>query len=514
MRVQGNQAIRSLALLFALLFFSSAVKAQSATDEAGPLIVEEASGAAKIKMANRWLSPAAGMMVTLPATVSTGSNGSIQLRQDETVISVAANTAIELIAGAEPGAPLQRAVQDRGSAFYDIAPRVRSRLRVETPWLVAVIKGTEFNVTVAAETSTVALFEGRLQIEAPGSSDVVDLHQGQIAKRHKDDAGITVVGMDDTEAVPERGAAPDAHGPGDTAAGGTLVRDDDGSGDPDIDAVASLGNTLLDVPLEAAIDVESLRVDAVLEGGAGAGELGADLDIDAKLDLAAGPMDLALDAGADLGDAVVDVGLDAGVDLAGGDIDLGFTGDIGVGDATAELDVDLGADLDGGAIDLGLDTGIDAGDTTVDIGTDVAVDLDRGELDLGLTGAIDIGGDVLVDSGIDAGIDTGNGGTSLGAGLDAGLDLGDTSLDAGLEAGVDIGGDLATEVDGGAEVTVAGVDVGLDVGVDLDLGNLQDLEVDLGLDLDLPGENEEENEEDKDVILPLDPGDLLDLLRF
>ena len=37
------------------------------------------------------------------------------------------------------------------------------KLRVETPYLVAVIKGTQFNVAVTGDTSTISLHEGVLE---------------------------------------------------------------------------------------------------------------------------------------------------------------------------------------------------------------------------------------------------------------------------------------------------------------------------------------------------------------
>lgn len=178
MHIPGTPLLRFCQLvLCCTLILITAMRADAA-DAPDNLIVEETTGAVKIKLRNQWQSPDVGMAVSLPGTVSTGADGSIKLRQDATIISVASNTAIELFEGPGSGATLQRVVQNQGSAFYDIAPRESNKLRVETPYLVAVIKGTQFNVTVAAETSTVALFEGRLQIEAPEVGDVVDLREG------------------------------------------------------------------------------------------------------------------------------------------------------------------------------------------------------------------------------------------------------------------------------------------------------------------------------------------------
>ncbi|HVJ29627.1 MAG TPA: FecR domain-containing protein, partial [Gammaproteobacteria bacterium] len=67
-------------------------------------------------------------------------------------------------------------VQRRGNVFYDVAPRDLGKLRVETPLLVAVIKGTQFNVAVQPDSTTISLFEGRLEIRTPDNNDVVQLN--------------------------------------------------------------------------------------------------------------------------------------------------------------------------------------------------------------------------------------------------------------------------------------------------------------------------------------------------
>ena len=129
------------------------------------LTVLAAEGDAKVRFNSLWQTPQPGMVVDLPVVVSTGANGSLRLQQGETLIAVAANSAIELLANPDGSDLLQRVVQDRGSAFYDIAPQGKNRFRVEAPYLVAVVKGTQFNVTSSAELSTVALFEGLLRID-------------------------------------------------------------------------------------------------------------------------------------------------------------------------------------------------------------------------------------------------------------------------------------------------------------------------------------------------------------
>jgi hypothetical protein len=464
-------------------------QAQRGMDEAtNGLIVEEAAGAVKIKFDNRWRSPSTGMTVSLPATISTGADGSIRIRQAATVISVASNTAIELLEGAEPGLPLQRVVQNQGSAFYDIAPRESSRLRVETPYLVAVIKGTEFNVTVAAETSTVALFEGRLQIEAPDVGDVVDLHEGQIAKRHKDDPGITVLSMQDSEPVTRRDGTP----PGRAA-----VSSDEGSTDV-------MGTTHGDAVADDDGNITADLSPGELAVGLDIGDGSIDTGLDAYLDLDSGDIDAGLAADIGLGDAVVDAGLDPGLDLDDLEPDLTLDAAAGV-----ELDVDIGLDLAGGQLDAGLDVGADLGDIGADVGMDAGIDLDGGDIDLALDSDVDLGG-AAVDAGLDVDVDLDDGG--LDVGVDAGIGVGDTDLDAG----VDIGGDDGV-LGGDVDLDVAGIDV--EIGADVDLGDLDNLvDVDLDLDLDLLGDGDTDSGDDDDDLeedepdLPINPRDLLDML--
>ena len=63
------------------------------------------------------------------------------------------DTDVEIPAEAVDGNLVARLVQHSGNVFYDVAPRDVGKLRVETPFLVAVIKGTQFNVAVQDGTA-------------------------------------------------------------------------------------------------------------------------------------------------------------------------------------------------------------------------------------------------------------------------------------------------------------------------------------------------------------------------
>jgi hypothetical protein len=403
---------RPLCFVALFAFCSAGVPAFAADSN---LVVEEAAGAVKLRMSDRWETPVAGTAVVLPAVVSTGDDGSARLRQDATVISVSANTAIELLDNPGSGI-LQRAVQDRGSAFYDIAPQGSNRFRVETPYLVAVIKGTQFNVTVGDDVSTISLFEGQLRIEAPDLGDSVDLSAGQIAQRRKGDPHITILGMEDGKPVSRNDGSKPASSesgkddrnslkPASDAGDETAIRvsADLGTGD---DVVIGSSGTAAKANLDLGLDDDGLDASA-----------GAKLGVGEVTDVTLG-----VEAGVDLGDGAMDLGVDSGVDLGGGSIDTGLDAGVDLGDGAVDLGVDSALDLGGDSIDTGLDAGIDLGDGTVDLGVDSTLDL----LDT------DVGIDL--DSGIDLNLDLGSDGELLDLDVDIGL-LGDT--DSESDAGSD-----------------------------------------------------------------------------
>jgi hypothetical protein len=463
------------------VFLATAMQAADAAD----LTVSEFSGAVKLKVDDRWQDPRVGMVVGLPASVSTGADGSIKLVQDGTVYSVAANTALEFSAGSEAGQLVRRVVQEKGSAFYDVGKRERQKLRVETPYLVAVIKGTQFNVTVEPESAAIALFEGLLLVEAPDIGETVDLRAGFIARRHKDDTNITVIPMDNGEPVAES-----------KAVSGSTTGTDGSRGNPGPDVSDDGGGTgVIDGGFVGDV-ADGLPSDAGLPALPDAdGGLSADLDLDeADLnvgiigDVTSGTDQLSLEATSDLGAGDLGVGLDAGLDA-----DLG----------SGELGVDLGADVDvGDDIGVGLDAGVDVDLGSGELGVDLGADVDVG----------DIGADL--DAGVDADLGSGELGVDLGADVEVG------GIDAGLDAGIDVdlgSGDLGV----GASVGDTGLDVGLDDGglvVDADLGGLDetlDDTVDLVDDLlggdETDTEDTTEEEEEESVPLLPDLGDLLGL---
>ena len=89
----------------------------------------------------------------------TGNDGTLGIKQAHNII-VSLDSEIAIPEEAVDGNLIARLVQYRGNVFYDVAPREVSKLRVETPLLVAVIKGTQFNVAVQEDSTTISLVRG------------------------------------------------------------------------------------------------------------------------------------------------------------------------------------------------------------------------------------------------------------------------------------------------------------------------------------------------------------------
>jgi hypothetical protein len=502
-RTRGVFSILSRVVLLSLFLFLAAATsiAYAATpharvDERGRVSVTAVAGNVAVTMAGAATDVQLESALSLPARIVTGSDGMLGLTQAGTNITVAGDTDIEIPAEAVDGNLVARLVQHRGNVFYDVAHRDVGKLRVETPYLVAVIKGTQFNVAVQEDgATTISLFEGQLEIGTPDGSEVIQLNAGEIAIRSLIDDAIQVVGMNE-ERVQLQPAAGRAAAEGAVAAApadqtqtppaATERAADVSSGEAPAAAVstgasAASGSSLAvevtnddsaggrrTVQISSGLDLgadKSAARDAAIDRGLSNAALGVspssggiDPGLSAKLDLDAVHGTAGVDAGLNLGARGGDLGLAAGVNVGSmnSDLGLGANLDLSGGSAAASLDVgmnrgptvdvglDTNIDLRGGGVDLSLDTRLDLGGMTPDLGGGAAADLGRGNVDVGLEAGIDLGGNA-----------------GVGAGLDAGLDVGGGTLDVGLDTGVDLG----AVVGGGAGIDPANGNVGIGIGI-------------------------------------------------
>lgn len=488
---------RALIALAGLVLFNQALFATANVADVqskGDIVVVAVHGDVQVTMVGIVSPLYAGAILQLPATIRSGSDGAVELRQGPTTIAAAANTELEIPQSAEVHGLLERVVQIRGNAFYSVGKRERTRLRVETPYLVAVIKGTQFNVATQDDATTIALFEGRLEIRAADESDVVDLHAGEIAIRHRNDPSITVLRMTAVSNDVRRrqndsvgaSASGDASNP--TASDGLSLANRN-------DSPQQMGETILadavadnnfselsaasNIAAQAALTTDNLDVGLAADTQLDLGTAKAALQVDTGLDAVNSSVSADVGIDASVGSAIVDAGISANVDLGGVGADIGA--DIGI-DATvggAAVAADIGASVDLGAGSVAADTGasLDLGSISAGVSADAGVDLPNGTIDANVGAVVDAG---VVSADLDVGANAGIGGVAVTA--DTGADLAVATVDAGAGAAIDLGSTPAVSVDadlsagaGGGDLVAAGLTAGVsdttaDLGATLDVG--------------------------------------------
>ena len=161
------------------VFLTTVGAAQAADDK--PWTVSKSSGEV-------WTVTAGAQPVSLSQqadlqpgdTIRTGRNGRVLLVRGEESILIAPNSAI--------GIPLRAAegmsttiVQQAGSILLDVEKRNVQHFEVETPYLAAVVKGTQFRVSVGATGTSVNVLQGQVQVADFKSGQIAQVKPGQSA---------------------------------------------------------------------------------------------------------------------------------------------------------------------------------------------------------------------------------------------------------------------------------------------------------------------------------------------
>src|SRR5215216_4231471 len=106
-------------------------------------------------------------------TIRTGRNGRVLLTRGEETILIAPNSVVGLPSAKKDGLATT-IVQQAGSILLEVEKKNVKHFEVETPYLAAVVKGTQFRVTVNASSTSVDVIKGQVE--------VADFRTGQIAQ--------------------------------------------------------------------------------------------------------------------------------------------------------------------------------------------------------------------------------------------------------------------------------------------------------------------------------------------
>ncbi|MGJ4948111.1 FecR family protein [Bradyrhizobium sp. HKCCYLS20291] len=168
-----------LSALVAACCFGATPAAIAADGE--PWLVSKSSGEV-------WVSTKGAVQVSLGRedalkpgdTIRTGPNGRVRLTRGAETMVIAPNSEVGLPAAPKDGMAttiLQRA----GSILLDVEKRNVQHFEVETPYLAAVVKGTQFSVTISGRNTKVEVSRGQVQVSDFKTGQIAQVMPGQAA---------------------------------------------------------------------------------------------------------------------------------------------------------------------------------------------------------------------------------------------------------------------------------------------------------------------------------------------
>jgi len=113
-------------------------------------------------------------------TIRTGRNGRVLLVRGAETILVSPNSVIGLPTENKDGLSTT-IVQQAGSILLEVEKRNVKHFEVETPYLAAVVKGTQFRVSVNAASTSIEVIRGQVEVADFRSGQVAQVMPGQLA---------------------------------------------------------------------------------------------------------------------------------------------------------------------------------------------------------------------------------------------------------------------------------------------------------------------------------------------
>ncbi len=125
-----------------------------------------------------WSAVRRGDFLEPESAVRTHKRSRTTLARKGDVILV--DPASEIVLPAVKSGPSTVIRQGSGNALYRIEPSPDRSVSVETPWLVAGVKGTVFSVIVEPAWASVSVASGRVEVRCLATGEVADLEAGDM----------------------------------------------------------------------------------------------------------------------------------------------------------------------------------------------------------------------------------------------------------------------------------------------------------------------------------------------
>ena len=159
-----------------------------------------------------------GSVIQPSEQISTGDGEHVVLTHGQDVLELQPNTTVA-IGGAGPNGMATVVELIDGTVHVKVGKRAPGRtFSVETRFLVATVKGTEFDVTADDDAAAVSVSEGTVAVQSDGGNRSVDVTPGRTA----------VASADDEDATPDLRATPAGGAPEAAKAAGKAAKDKTG----------------------------------------------------------------------------------------------------------------------------------------------------------------------------------------------------------------------------------------------------------------------------------------------
>jgi len=206
-------AVRIIVAVATLLALPNAGAAADDGSQSGAWFVVELRGAGFTRPARtegaQWHSLQPGAVLAAGSVVRTGGDGHLLLANRVDRIRLSPNTELELPVSGDADA-VTRVIHWIGTALFDVGTRPSPQFEVETPYLVAVVKGTAFTTTVSDAGSTIKVPEGIVAVAPAQGRSPVAVTSGETVSVSASDGDTVTPGDLSGATSPGQGGAASA----------------------------------------------------------------------------------------------------------------------------------------------------------------------------------------------------------------------------------------------------------------------------------------------------------------
>ena len=164
-------------ILAAVLAGVLALPLLAANAEAAEWRIERMSGNVQIHDGESWVKLDQGRELNAGDSIWTGRNGRIHLMNDQGSVLLAPRSLVKIPAQALPN-NFSVLFQTHGTVSADVDKRRTRHFSIQTPYLAAIVKGTEFDVEIERKQTNVSVSEGLVGVVDIDTGDTVDVPAG------------------------------------------------------------------------------------------------------------------------------------------------------------------------------------------------------------------------------------------------------------------------------------------------------------------------------------------------